>query len=138
MDLLSFLLRLHRALGDVVGPQFSGDQVEVLFAPVGLFRGPKWGPAVPIFFKLNRKFGSCIYIFNYACPIFKFKFNILKNYLINTGTKEKKKWMVWKYNHFDWNNIIFINKTIQDVKIDGLQAVIIILLLKYSKKLMVG
>ena len=55
-----------------------GDHVELLFAPVGLLRGLKREPVVPIFFKLNRKFGSCIYIFNYACPIFKFNFNILK------------------------------------------------------------
>ena len=78
MNSFSFPLLPFLALGAVVGPRFSRDHIELLFAPVGLLRGPKWGSAVPIFFKLNRKFVSCIYIFNYACPIFKFNFNILK------------------------------------------------------------
>ena len=73
----SFSSSSLRALGAVDGPWFSGDHVELLFAPFGLLGVPKWGPSISTFFILNPKIGWCIYMFNYACPIFKFNFNII-------------------------------------------------------------
>ena len=63
------------AHGAVVDPCFSGDHMDVLWAPFEFLEGLKWGSTIPIFWKLNPKI-EIIFIFNYACSILKFNFNI--------------------------------------------------------------
>ena len=53
-------------LDAVISLRFSVDYFGMLFVLVVLLSDSKWVPAVPIFFKLNPKINSCIYIFDYV------------------------------------------------------------------------